>query len=162
MSYTSSCHCGAVRYTVTLDLDQPSITCNCSICGRSGTLLLFTSMDAFKLDSGEDNLTSYKFNQKHIDHVFCKTCGIKSFAKGVGRDGTPMAGSRSGPQSTAPAEQQLKEKSALMPTRQLDRAELQQLVGEWESEAEATFRRTAPTCSRGARHRAEAARVPVR
>lgn len=39
-----------------------------------------------------------------------------------------MAGSRSGSQSTAPAEQQLKERSALMPTRQLDRAELQQLV----------------------------------
>jgi RNA polymerase sigma-70 factor, ECF subfamily len=39
-----------------------------------------------------------------------------------------MAGGESGPLAGAPSEQQLKEKSALMPTRQVDRAELQQLV----------------------------------
>jgi hypothetical protein len=90
-THKGSCHCGAVRYTVEIDTDAEAIECNCSICGRSGTLLLFTSMEQFKLESGEDNLTSYRFNNQHIDHVFCKTCGIKSFAKGKGRDGKPMA-----------------------------------------------------------------------
>ncbi len=90
-THKGSCHCGAVRYTVELDTDAEAIECNCSICGRSGTLLLFTSMETFHLDSGKDNLTSYKFNQQHIDHVFCKTCGIKSFATGVGPDGKATA-----------------------------------------------------------------------
>jgi RNA polymerase sigma-70 factor, ECF subfamily len=44
------------------------------------------------------------------------------------RKEVPMAGSRSEPLPHGVSEQQLKEKSALMPTRQLDRAELQQLV----------------------------------
>jgi hypothetical protein len=90
-THKGSCHCGAVRFSVDLDTDSEAIECNCSICGRTGTLLLFTSMDHFTLESGADNLTSYKFNKGHIDHVFCKTCGIKSFAKGTGQDGKPVA-----------------------------------------------------------------------
>ena len=39
-----------------------------------------------------------------------------------------MAGAESGPQAARPEEQMIKEKSALMPTRQLDRDELQQRV----------------------------------
>ena len=84
------CHCGAVRYHVDLDLEQPAIECNCSICGRSGTLLSFVPATKFTLEKGQDNLTSYQFNKKHIDHVFCKTCGIKSFARGKRPDGTEM------------------------------------------------------------------------
>lgn len=90
-THKGSCHCGAVRYTVELDTDAEAVECNCSMCGRAGALLLFTSMDNFKLESGQENLTSYKFNRQHIDHVFCKTCGIKSFATGAGRDGKPIA-----------------------------------------------------------------------
>src|SRR6188768_3881805 len=73
------CHCGAVRYHVDLDVEQPAVECNCSICGRSGTMLAFVPAAKFTLEKGQDNLTSYQFNKKHIDHVFCKTCGIKSF-----------------------------------------------------------------------------------
>ena len=32
-SYSGSCHCGAVAYTVEVDVDQ-AMTCNCSICSR--------------------------------------------------------------------------------------------------------------------------------
>lgn len=90
-THQGGCHCGAVRYTVQIDTDTEAVECNCSMCGRSGTLLLFTSMDNFKLDRGANNLSSYKFNRHHIDHVFCKTCGIKSFANGTAADGTPTA-----------------------------------------------------------------------
>lgn len=88
--HKGSCHCGAVRYTVELDTDAEAIECNCSICARSGTLLLFTGTDQFTLDSGGDNLTSYQFNKHVIDHVFCTTCGIKSFARGKRPDGQEM------------------------------------------------------------------------
>lgn len=89
--YHGSCHCGAVHYDVTLDLEQPVLLCNCSICSRSGTMLTFVPTEQFHLNKGDGNLTSYKFNKQVIDHLFCKTCGIKSFAFGVGRDGKPMA-----------------------------------------------------------------------
>jgi hypothetical protein len=87
---TGGCHCGRVRYEVKLDLEQPVITCNCSMCGRSGTMLAFVPAARFQLQSGEDALTEYRFNKKQIAHLFCKTCGIRSFARGAMPDGTPM------------------------------------------------------------------------
>lgn len=88
-TYHGSCHCGRVSYDVETAL-QPLITCNCSICAKSGTILTFVPASAFKLHSGEDNLTDYQFNKKIIHHLFCKTCGVRSFARGQGPDGTQM------------------------------------------------------------------------
>jgi hypothetical protein len=85
------CHCGAVRYQVDIDADVAPITCNCSMCGRSGTLLSFVPETAFRLEKGESNLTDYQFAKNIIHHVFCKTCGIKAFARGVGQHGPMIA-----------------------------------------------------------------------
>jgi hypothetical protein len=35
-------------------------------------------------------LTDYRFNKQRIHHLFCSVCGIKSFARGTGPDGTQM------------------------------------------------------------------------
>jgi len=88
-NYTGGCHCGAVKYTVEMDLGKV-MACNCSICGKSGTLLQFVPEDKFTLVSGDDSLTKYTFNKHVILHNFCKTCGIKSFARGKKPDGTEM------------------------------------------------------------------------
>jgi hypothetical protein len=88
-TYQGSCHCGKVAYEVTMDLGEV-IACNCSMCGRSGTLLTFVGADQFTLKSGEDQLTDYLFNKEHIHHKFCATCGIKSFATGKGPGGKDM------------------------------------------------------------------------
>jgi hypothetical protein len=88
-AYKGGCHCGAVRFEATIDPSNP-ITCNCSICGKAGHWLTFAPADNFKLESGENNLTDYQFNKKTIHHLFCKTCGIRSFARGKGQDGTEM------------------------------------------------------------------------
>jgi hypothetical protein len=87
--YKGSCHCGAVAYEVELELGKV-IACNCSMCGKSGTLLAFVPVDKFELKSGEDSLTDYTFNKHAIIHNFCKKCGIKSFARGKKPDGTAM------------------------------------------------------------------------
>ena len=84
------CHCGAVRYTVELDPRATAMACNCSMCGRAGTLLSFVPASRFQLESGEDATTDYLFHQRHIHHLFCRTCGIKSFARGTGPDGQQM------------------------------------------------------------------------
>lgn len=83
------CHCGAVRYSVELALGEV-LACNCSMCGKSGTLLSFVPASAFHLEQGADDLVSYHFNKRVIDHTFCKHCGIKSFARGVMPDGSAM------------------------------------------------------------------------
>src|SRR3954453_3363840 len=71
-TYQGSCHCGAVRYSVEVDLTQPVMACNCSMCGRSGTLLAFVPTAKFKLEQGSDALTDYLFNKENIHHLFCK------------------------------------------------------------------------------------------
>jgi len=67
------------------------IACNCSICAKTGTLLTFVPASSFKLLSGEEALTDYQFNRQVIHHLFCNTCGVRSFARGVGPDGSEMA-----------------------------------------------------------------------
>ena len=90
-TYTGGCQCGKVRYQVEVDLEKPVISCNCSMCGRSGTLLTFVPASEFTLLSGEDALTDYRFNKHAIHHLFCSVCGIKSFARGTGPGGKEMA-----------------------------------------------------------------------
>ena len=89
-TYEGSCHCGNVRYRVESDLAQV-IACNCSICQRKGYLLTFVPAARFELVSGGDALTDYQFNRKNVHHLFCSTCGIGSFGRGTGPDGTEMA-----------------------------------------------------------------------
>jgi len=88
--YAGGCHCGAVRYRVKAKLEG-AITCNCSICSKTGTMLTFVPAQQFQLLSGEESLTDYQFGKKSIHHLFCQRCGIRSFARGQMRDGSPIA-----------------------------------------------------------------------
>jgi hypothetical protein len=86
-SYEGSCHCGAVRYEATMAPPAKAFACNCSICMRSGWLLAFVPSADFRLVSGEADLTDYQFGKKSSHHVFCRTCGVRSFSRGKGHDG---------------------------------------------------------------------------
>lgn len=87
--YTGGCHCGKVRYEVSTEIGAV-MACNCSICSKKAHLLTFVPPAAFTLLSGEGELTDYQFNKMNIHHLFCRTCGIASFAHGTGPDGKPM------------------------------------------------------------------------
>lgn len=87
--YQGSCHCGNVRFEVDTDLSSV-ISCNCSICSRAGYLLTFVPEAQFRLLAGEDAQSDYQFNRKNIHHLFCKTCGVRSFGHGKGPDGAAM------------------------------------------------------------------------
>jgi hypothetical protein len=80
--YSGGCHCGSVRYEVETDLNKVLI-CNCSHCSKHGLLLNFVDKDKFKLMSGKEQMTEYFFNKRTIRHLFCKICGIESYAEGV-------------------------------------------------------------------------------
>jgi len=86
--YRGGCQCGAVAYEVTADLDS-TITCNCSRCKPMGFVLTFVPRDKFALLAGEDATTEYRFNSRKIDHRFCSTCGVESFAYGE-QNGQPI------------------------------------------------------------------------
>lgn len=89
MKHTGSCHCGKVKYEVEMKVEN-AISCNCSICMKKGTLLDFVPEANFKLLAGEADLQDYQFNKKVIHHLFCKTCGVVSFARGSAPDGSKM------------------------------------------------------------------------
>ena len=89
-TYTGSCHCGAIQFTAKSEPISKAMSCNCSYCRRSGALLAFIPASDFTLVSGADALADYLFNKKVIHHLFCGTCGIGSFGRGVGPDGTEM------------------------------------------------------------------------
>jgi len=79
MTYSGSCHCGAVAFEV--DAPSPLLVqdCNCSICTKAGFLHLIVPLSGFRLLRGADNLTTYTFNTGLAKHTFCRTCGMKPF-----------------------------------------------------------------------------------
>ncbi len=72
------CHCGAVRYRVTLR-EREAVRCNCSICTKKGFLHLIVPESDFELLRGAAALTTYTFGTHTAKHHFCKHCGIHSY-----------------------------------------------------------------------------------
>jgi hypothetical protein len=89
-TYAGGCHCGNVRYEVDMELGSV-ISCNCSHCDMKGLLFSFVPTESFRLLSGEESLTEYRFNKKEIAHLFCSTCGVQSFSYGSDKEGNRMA-----------------------------------------------------------------------
>ena len=91
MSFEAKCHCGAVAVTVDADTPSKAVECNCSHCSIKALVLAAVPGDAVTITSGEDQLETYRFNRKVIDHRFCTNCGVQPLSQGKGRDGQPMA-----------------------------------------------------------------------
>ena len=73
------CHCGAVRFKADVPDKVEILECNCSICSMTGFLHLIVPHGRFRLLSGQDKLSSYRFGTGAAEHLFCSVCGIKSF-----------------------------------------------------------------------------------
>lgn len=80
MKVAGGCHCGAVRFEAEVgDPPVASLDCNCSICRMTGFLHIIVAHAEFDLITGRDALASYRFGSGTADHLFCHTCGVKSF-----------------------------------------------------------------------------------
>jgi hypothetical protein len=78
-THRGGCHCGRVRFEVEGPADLEVSECNCSMCSKSAYLHFIVPKSAFRLIEGAKELTSYKFNTGTATHLFCRTCGVKSF-----------------------------------------------------------------------------------
>jgi len=76
---SGGCHCGAVRFEARLPAKVVAQACNCSICAMTGFVHLIVPEQRFRLLKGADELTTYTFNTGVARHLFCATCGVKSF-----------------------------------------------------------------------------------
>ncbi len=79
--HAGGCHCGAVRFEVTIDTSAGT-RCNCSICTKTAQLGASVKPDAFKLTAGKDSLSEYVWGSKIGQRHFCKQCGIHCFGTG--------------------------------------------------------------------------------
>ena len=76
---SGGCHCASVRYEVALPPAVTAQSCNCSICEKTGFLHVIVPEQRFRLTSGAEALSAYSFNTGVARHLFCSTCGVKSF-----------------------------------------------------------------------------------
>jgi hypothetical protein len=86
-----ACHCGAVRFSVGIDLEG-AFRCNCSICSKTAATVAASEPSDFELRSGEAELAEYRFGSRALTRFFCKRCGIHCFARGRGPDGKEFVG----------------------------------------------------------------------
>lgn len=77
--HRGGCHCGRVRFEVEAPAVIEATLCNCSICSMTAYLHLIVPKSRFRLLAGEEELTTYTFNTRVAQHLFCRICGIKSF-----------------------------------------------------------------------------------
>ena len=77
VTLTGACHCGAVRFEVTLPDGLASARrCNCSLCGMRGAVAVTAEREGLTLTEGQESLATYRFNSGVAEHHFCTTCGI--------------------------------------------------------------------------------------
>lgn len=93
-TYKGSCHCGAVRYEVDVDLASGSYRCNCSICKKARAWFVPVPPERFRHLSGKENESEYRWtppgrDEPFLHYRFCKTCGVRTV--GHGGLGTPKA-----------------------------------------------------------------------
>ena len=78
--HAGGCHCGAVRFEIEAEIDR-IVECNCSICAKKGILHVAVEDAHFRLLTGADDLSLYRFGSEEASHWFCRHCGIHAFGR---------------------------------------------------------------------------------
>jgi len=79
MKIEGGCHCKRVRFAAEVPQAVEVLDCNCSICSMTGFRHLIVPHRDFELLRGGEALVSYRFGTGAAGHLFCGTCGVKSY-----------------------------------------------------------------------------------
>ncbi|KAH8925339.1 hypothetical protein BT69DRAFT_1348792 [Atractiella rhizophila] len=85
-TYTGGCHCRSniiEFHSFPLDSAQTQLhTCNCSHCQYNpAPSVLIPFPDLRFIAGGPENMVTYRFAKKEIEHFICKTCGIELLSR---------------------------------------------------------------------------------
>jgi hypothetical protein len=75
MAVYVSCHCGRIRLEVDAELDEV-VSCNCSICARSGFLHWYVAPERVKYLTTGQGVSTYWWRSATGGQHFCSNCGI--------------------------------------------------------------------------------------
>ena len=78
-THHGGCHCGAVRFAFEAPARVVVQRCNCSVCAMTGFEHRIVPGARFSLLTDPRALATYTFNTATARHLFCATCGIKSY-----------------------------------------------------------------------------------
>jgi hypothetical protein len=83
--YEGRCHCGRVRFAFSSEPITTGKRCNCSICVRKGAVMSSSYVPAadFEPHDNPEDMSEYRWNDRVVDHLFCKTCGIFPYFGGA-------------------------------------------------------------------------------
>ena len=78
INYTARCHCGDLRFSFKSEEIKTGVRCDCSICIRKGVVMSskYIPHEDFTTIENKDALSDYRWNDRVVNHLFCKTCGI--------------------------------------------------------------------------------------
>ncbi len=79
-SYRGGCHCGAIRFSVSGEIDE-LVDCNCSICAKTAYLHWEVEPSQFSLETDEQAITNYRFGTLTSQNYFCSICGISPYRR---------------------------------------------------------------------------------
>lgn len=69
-----ACHCGAIRLSIP-SIPSYAISCNCSLCRRTGALWAQYEPGAVTVDAVPGALGAYIWGARTLRTISCKTCG---------------------------------------------------------------------------------------
>lgn len=79
-TYSGSCFCKRVRFSVDVDWSVGTTKCNCTSCWKRRWWSVAVKPDSFRSLEGEQELSGYRPGQSRGHKGFCKHCGVTPYA----------------------------------------------------------------------------------
>jgi hypothetical protein len=78
VEYTGRCHCGEIKFSFKINEIREGSRCNCSLCIGRGAIMSANYIPAadFRPSQNLTSLVGYRWNDRVVDALFCRTCGI--------------------------------------------------------------------------------------
>lgn len=76
--YRARCHCGRIRFSFESEPIKTGVRCDCSMCIRRGAVMssVYFPASDFRPHSNKEDFYIYRWNDRVVDFLTCKTCGI--------------------------------------------------------------------------------------